>query len=250
MPARLKEENYPKIGEIFGNLKIISNIPILGKQGQKSFRCECKCGVILLKRLHDLKAGRNKGCRKCTYNLPKVPRKSTMFGKYLSKSVYNRLKIESIRRNIDFNLSVTYLENLLEKQNFKCALSGLDLIVLKELGTKESRQLHNISLDRIDSKQGYIEGNVQYVHKHINYMKWKLEQNYFIDLCKKITNHVNIEPSLTSTCKEGAETTGADTNLSDNTSTSVQQPYDIKFKTEIIGITPIIGTLDITGLKI
>jgi hypothetical protein len=56
-------------------------------------------------------------------------------------------------------------------------------------------------------------------------MKWKFAQENFINWCKLIANnHVNIEPSLTSTCKEGAETTGTDTNLSDNTSKSVQQP--------------------------
>jgi len=47
--------------------------------------------------------------------------------------------------------------------------------------------------------------------------EYKLEE-YLINL------HANIEPSFTSTCKEGAETTGTDTNLSDNTSKSVQQP--------------------------
>lgn len=42
------------------------------------------------------------------------------------------------------------------------------------------------SLDRIQNDKGYIEGNVQWVHKDINRMKNIFEQNYFIDICKKI----------------------------------------------------------------
>ena len=34
--------------------------------------------------------------------------------------------------------------------------------------------------------EGYIKGNVQWVHKDINYMKSNFEQPYFIDVCKMI----------------------------------------------------------------
>lgn len=44
-------------------------------------------------------------------------------------------------------------------------------------------------MDRIDHTKGYVVGNVQWVHRHINMMKWKLGQELFIDLCKKVANN-------------------------------------------------------------
>lgn len=45
------------------------------------------------------------------------------------------------------------------------------------------------SLDRIDSSKGYVEGNVQWVHKDVNYIKQDLEESYFKKLCKLITEN-------------------------------------------------------------
>jgi hypothetical protein len=45
------------------------------------------------------------------------------------------------------------------------------------------------SLDRIDSSLGYVRGNVQWLHKDVNWMKNTLDQDRFIELCKAIVNH-------------------------------------------------------------
>jgi hypothetical protein len=39
----------------------------------------------------------------------------------------------------------------------------------------------------IDSYKGYIEGNIQWVDKHVNKMKNEFDQDYFIEICKKIS---------------------------------------------------------------
>ena len=44
------------------------------------------------------------------------------------------------------------------------------------------------SLDRIDSKKGYIKGNLQWVHKDLNIMKNSYPNQYFIEMCKKVAN--------------------------------------------------------------
>ncbi len=48
------------------------------------------------------------------------------------------------------------------------------------------------SLDRIDSSKGYTKDNIQWVHKHVNLMKHKFDQKYFVDICKLIANHENL----------------------------------------------------------
>jgi len=87
------------------------------------------------------------------------------------------------RKQVPITIDIQYGWELFLKQNKKCALSGVDLkFALK--GTSNSA-----SLDRIDSSKGYELGNVQWVHKHVNFMKRDFEQNYFIDLCKKIVEN-------------------------------------------------------------
>jgi hypothetical protein len=44
-------------------------------------------------------------------------------------------------------------------------------------------------LDRVDSSKGYIEGNVQWVHKTINLMKQSFNQKEFIHFCKLVANN-------------------------------------------------------------
>jgi len=45
------------------------------------------------------------------------------------------------------------------------------------------------SLDRIDSNHGYINKNVQWIHKSINKMKMDMKEARFIELCTAIINH-------------------------------------------------------------
>lgn len=90
------------------------------------------------------------------------------------------------RRQIYFNITIDDIWNQFEKQNKKCALSGLDL-KFPEFGEKPTSQ--TASLDRINSDDGYIVTNIQWLHKDINKMKWELDQKKFIDLCKQITNY-------------------------------------------------------------
>jgi len=43
------------------------------------------------------------------------------------------------------------------------------------------------SVDRIDSSKGYVTGNIQIVHKTVNYMKHTLTQADFLFFCESIT---------------------------------------------------------------
>lgn len=63
------------------------------------------------------------------------------------------------------------------------ALSGLKI----ELSINRKNQ--TASLDRIDSSKGYIEGNVQWLHKDINQMKINFNQKDFIKYCKLIAKN-------------------------------------------------------------
>jgi len=99
-------------------------------------------------------------------------------------------------RGIDFELSPEYLERIWKEQDGRCALSGTELNIQKSFSKKENRNKHTASLDRIDSNKGYVEGNVQWVLKDVNYMKLDMTQTKFISLCKQIAAYnANLEPS-------------------------------------------------------
>ena len=74
----------------------------------------------------------------------------------------------------EFSITVPYLMELLERQDGKCALSGLRMLTTThrdECPEDERRNPNKLSIDRIDSLKGYIEGNVQLVRWRANSMK-------------------------------------------------------------------------------
>lgn len=83
------------------------------------------------------------------------------------------------------------IENVFEmwiKQNKKCALSGVDI------GFRDTGKFGNTcSIDRIDSEKEYTLDNIQLVHKDVNIMKNKFNQDYFLELCQKINQNLIIK---------------------------------------------------------
>jgi len=90
----------------------------------------------------------------------------------------NSVKRRAKQKNREYSLTEKYLYNLLIEQNFKCKLSGIELSI----------DLSNFtaSIDRIDSNIGYIEGNIQWLHKDVNYIKYSLSEKELFYICQKI----------------------------------------------------------------
>lgn len=129
-------------------------------------------------------------CRKLTRSCGCFIKTKRIGTEFVSGLYYGKIKYSAKERNIQFDVSLEYLSNLLVQQNFKCALSGIEL-TYGYTGRKNKHRL-TLSLDRIDSTKGYIEGNVQWVHKNINFMKSNLNQDKFFEYCKKIVEFNNL----------------------------------------------------------
>ena len=87
------------------------------------------------------------------------------------------------RRPIELAITIQQAWELFLAQGRKCALSG-EPIAFPRINAEKG----TASLDRIDSNLGYVLGNVQWVHKDVNIMKNKFDQDYFIGLCVKIAS--------------------------------------------------------------
>lgn len=88
-------------------------------------------------------------------------------------------------RNLKYDLDIKFIKELLILQNYKCAISGIDLT----FNIGNGKQIYNLSIDRIDCNEGYIKNNVQLVCSHINIMRGNLDVSKLIELCNKITEY-------------------------------------------------------------
>lgn len=105
---------------------------------------------------------------------------------YISGKYFANLMQGARQRDLEVNIDQDFLWELFQKQNGKCALSGvkikLDVIC-------ENKKDRTASVDRIDPSKGYTKDNVQWVHKTVNYMKMDLVEEEFIEMCKLIARN-------------------------------------------------------------
>ena len=163
------------IGKTINNFIILEEVHAKDRIGHNAtVLCKCVCGNSDARKvkLSDIITGKKKGCRKCP---KKYQRKYDDF-ENIPGIYYRRSESGAIKRELDFFITIEYLNTLWIKQNERCALSNV----------KISFSNRTASLDRIDSSIGYIEGNVQWVHKDINRMKQNFSQKNFINYCKLI----------------------------------------------------------------
>lgn len=185
-------------GKRFGNLVVLSRLPENTNSGGTRWRCKCDCGKEVEVAALNLSHGDTKSCG-CIKGISRRKGSSNITGTYW-KGVKNNAKI----RSLEFTITIDYAQKLLEEQKFKCALSNIPLImdVNNTFKRKGKYGINTGSLDRIDSSKGYIEGNVQWVHKKINNMKQDLVDEDFIKWCDKISKFRGNYPKYTPTLSE------------------------------------------------
>lgn len=127
-------------------------------------------------------------CQSCFLKAKNKSQTTWKGGKHFSGSYLITWKSQAKCRGIEWAITLDDLDELWVKQSQKCALSRIQMHMVNH-GTGEGRNHpHCVSLDRIDSSQGYIKGNIQLVCCCINYMKRSLSQADFITYCKAIVD--------------------------------------------------------------
>ena len=165
-----------------GNLLVLERVD--SKNSSAMWKCECDCGNTSYVSGGDLRF-KTKSCRECS-------NKSAYRGyEEISSSYITNIKKGAIIRFLDYNVTEEYLWDLFINQNKKCALSGVDISFSRQFS--EDCKGQSASLDRIDSSIGYIEGNVQWVHKRINKLKNNFSENDLINMCISIIKHKKID---------------------------------------------------------
>jgi hypothetical protein len=163
------------VGQTFGKWTVLNRDGSNGS-GNLTWLCKCTCGKVKSVSGTALRTGRSTSCG-CQRGMH--PRQKNLKSSYWSTMICNAKS-----RGHQVSIDIQYASALLEQQNYLCALTGLPI---STEGYGEHSQ--TASLDRIDSTVGYCEGNVQWVHKHINLMKNTFDQKYFVEMCKSVAKN-------------------------------------------------------------
>ncbi len=173
-------------GRKFGNLLVVGLEVGKHKCGGK-WKCLCVCGGKLSLPASRLLRGSFKSCG-CRHFQKRDDNPKWIGHELISGSFMYRIKRDAKRRGFLFEVDAKYLWNLFQNQNEICALSG---VAIDLPSTREDERSYNYtaSVDRIDSNKGYVVGNIQWIHKEVNCMKWDKQDSDFIAWCEKIVAH-------------------------------------------------------------
>lgn len=179
-------------GKKFGKLLVVGE-PITTmiesatrRRYETKWGCKCDCGKSVSVACKQLTSGRTISCGCARVDAGLRARKLSGL---IPSSLWYSIKYGAMERNMKFDITVSYIESLFVAQEGLCALSGRHITLPPPAAATGDLQMYSASLDRIDSRVGYLEGNLQWVHKDINRIKHSLDQDYFIDLCKSVVEH-------------------------------------------------------------
>jgi hypothetical protein len=172
-------------GKKFGQVEVIERLKTT-KTGNTRWLCQCACGKKIIRRGCQLKNVKSCGClHEKTITFWKE--KSVRVCGDIPYSYLTSVQSRSKKTGYIFHVTPEYVNELFQKQNKRCALSGLLLTFAKGIHSTDKT---TASLDRIDNEKGYEVGNVQWLHKDINRMKSCFYEKQFIDYCRLVAKHL------------------------------------------------------------
>lgn len=190
--------NKVKQGDIFGSWIVVGEVFV---DRYAKVPCKCCCGELSDVDAYTLTSGKSKSCKRCG-----LSRKTTTNPSWRGYEEIPQSWFSGFERNAKrgFEITIQDVWSLYLRQGKRCALSGLRIDFTNNAAVKGNRS-YTASIDRIDSKKGYTMDNAQLVHKDINIMKNVYSQDYFLNLCKLITNNNDQKPitrlDISTACK-------------------------------------------------
>jgi hypothetical protein len=187
------------VNQRFGRLLVLERTSSSRSQSVL-WRCLCDCGNEHLASTRHLNRNgrtgkfvvRSCGCLQTRSGKenPNWRGSGEISGHWWAAKVVHSAKGNKMRRQIPLEITKEYAWQLFKAQGGCCYFTG------QELRICNNSSANTASLDRIDNELGYIEGNVRWVHKHINIMKNRYTDSYFVDLCRKVVEYQFLKPKV------------------------------------------------------
>jgi len=94
-------------------------------------------------------------------------------------SIYNGAKRRARKRGFGFNITKEYIQELYIKQQGRCAITDVKMSFI-------ANDKYKISLDRINSKKGYLKNNVQLLCWWVNRCKSNYSRDDLVIFAKGV----------------------------------------------------------------
>lgn len=175
------------VGSTLGKLTVvgIKNVRLSNGRLHAKAVCNCKCGntIEVFWTSFASRVTQSCGCDSNRYDKVTGANNYRFKGfKDIRSAFWSGYRNGASARGHSFEITKEYAWDLFEKQGKKCAMSGVPLV----FGTNKNNSLTTASIDRKDPKVGYIEGNIQWVHKTINLMRNTLSVGEFVEWCRLV----------------------------------------------------------------
>jgi hypothetical protein len=158
-------------GEKFGKLLVTKEFKRIGKY--LFWKCVCECGEISFVTSSDLKRGRINYCTKCNQQKSE---------KSILQVLYKNYKLNALKRNIPFNLTIDDFNKIITKNCDYCNVPPQQ--VLHKKGMKYDLTYNGI--DRVDNNRGYSIDNCVPACKFCNLAKRNFKREEFIEWIGRI----------------------------------------------------------------
>jgi len=169
------------VGQKFNHLTVLCRMP-----GSR-WECQCDCGNTCLVLGSSLKNNNTKSCgclKACSGNSSRYWKGAgEIHGAY-----WYHLVTAARKRKIPVEITMEEAWIQFLKQNRLCALSKEPLLFTTCYSSHPTNT--TASLDRIDSSDGYVSGNIQWIHKRLQGMKSNMPQSEFLEWCRAVAKHL------------------------------------------------------------
>lgn len=191
---KLKENESLSPGDTVGYLTLRKKIK---KNGYPHWECDCACGASVIRRQEYIgRALRGDRTSSCGCQHPQKTNTGENSNGWrgvgnLPGQHFAAIYHSSLIRKLPFEITIEDAWFQFQKQNGRCALTGLPLCFVGQRQKKKTAEGQTASLDRIDSSKGYTKDNICWVHKTVNHMKNKYSVERFLEICQLVTEHRN-----------------------------------------------------------
>lgn len=167
------------LGTRVGTRTIVEILPGGGRSTFWIMTCDCGNSSKRVASTTALRAGT---CKSCSSRTKGVARGSKWpSGRNIDGQLYRRWFVNAQQRELQWSISLDFLDNLIEQQNWRCAVSGLPIDAASRHG--------DCSVDRIDSKLPYTITNVHLVTKMVNMSKQTFGLSEFVAMCRSVSTY-------------------------------------------------------------
>ncbi len=168
-------ESPDEIGNTYGKLTVEGLA--CKRDGEKYWRCRCRCGEEVVKRGVTLKSGKIRACSHSCFS-------SDSFFETSINQLIHATKQSAKIRNLEYSLTREDHEEIARSNCYYCGIEPSN--ELKTTRTKRLKIKYS-GIDRIDPAKGYVKGNIRSCCIRCNVAKSDMAQGEFIEWISRLT---------------------------------------------------------------